>query len=106
MKQKKHKYAKAHMSYKRKPQHGAGFFDGINDFLKSTKILSGISSVLAPIAGGIAGTFLAGGPGVGTAIGTAVGSSATEGLKSLGYGQHSTKRRQRGQISSTGLSGL
>lgn len=77
-------------------QQGEGIFDGINDFLKRTKILSTVGNVLAPLAGATLGTFVS--PGVGTAVGTAVGSSLNEGLKSLGYGRKGKKMRGKGQM--------
>lgn len=72
---------------------GEGIFDGLNDFLKRTKILSSVGNVLAPLAGSALGTFVT--PGVGTAVGAAVGSSLNEGLKSLGYGR---RRKGKGQM--------
>ena len=64
---------------------GGDIWSDIDNGLKSSHILSNIGNVVAPVVGGLAGTFL-GGPGIGSAVGAAVGSSANELLKSQGYG--------------------
>lgn len=64
---------------------GAGLWDGFVNFLKSSKILSKVGDVLLPVAGGLAAGLFTANP-LGVAAGTAAGSSASEYLKSQGFG--------------------
>ena len=64
---------------------GAGLWDGFVNFLKSSKILSKVGDVLLPVAGGLAAGLFTANP-LGAAAGAAAGSSASEYLKSQGFG--------------------
>ena len=64
---------------------GAGIFDGFIKFLKDSKILSKVGDVLLPVAGGLAAGLFTANP-LGAAAGAAAGSSASEYLKSQGFG--------------------
>lgn len=76
---------------RRRRQMGTGIFEDIDDFLKTTHILSGVAGALGGVAGSAIGTAV-GGPGVGTAVGGAVGSSLVgSAVAQTGYG----KRRGR-----------
>ena len=65
---------------------GSGIFDGFVDFLKRSKILSKVGDVLLPVAGGLAAGLFTANP-LGAAAGAAAGSSASEYLKSQGFGR-------------------
>jgi len=64
---------------------GMGIFDGFVKFLKDSKILSKIGDVLLPVAGAALGGLFTANP-LGLAAGAAAGSSASEYLKSQGFG--------------------
>lgn len=73
---------------------GAGLWDGFVKFLKDTKVLSNVGGVLLPLGGaalgGTLGTaFSPIGTATGTALGTATGKSASEWIKSQGFGRRS-----------------
>jgi hypothetical protein len=65
---------------------GSGIFDGFIKFLKDSKILSKVGDVLLPVAGGLAAGLFTANP-LGAAAGAAAGSSASEYLKSQGFGR-------------------
>ena len=65
---------------------GAGLWDGFVKFLKDSKILSKVGDVLLPVAGGLAAGLFTANP-LGAAAGAAAGSSASEYLKSQGFGR-------------------
>lgn len=70
-------------------QHGAGFFDDVDEFLKTTHLLSAVGGAVAGLGGGIVGSAI-GGP-VGGAVGGAAASTLVgSGIRQLGYGK---KRR-------------
>lgn len=64
---------------------GMGIFDGFIKFLKDSKILSKVGDVLLPVAGAALGGLFTANP-LGLAAGAAAGSSASEFLKSKGFG--------------------
>ena len=65
---------------------GAGIFDGFIKFLKDSKILSKVGDVLLPVAGGLAAGLFTANP-LAAGVGAAAGSSASEYLKSQGFGR-------------------
>lgn len=69
---------------------GAGIFDGFVKFLRDSKILSKVGDVLLPVAGGLAAGLFTANPLAGLA-GAAAGSSASEYLKSQGFGRKMMK---------------
>lgn len=74
---------------------GAGIFDGFVKFLKDSKILSKVGDVLLPVAGGLAAGLFTANP-LGAAAGAAAGSSASEYLKSQGFGYKYMKGGESG----------
>jgi len=80
-------------SGKGKMMKGAGLWDSFVDFLKKSKVISNVGSVLLPVAagalGGTLGTALGGpaGTATGAAAGAAAGKSAADYIKSLGFGK-------------------
>lgn len=82
-------------SGRRKKMKGAGIFDGFIKFLKDSKILSKVGDVLLPVAGGLAAGLFTANP-LGAAAGAAAGSSASEYLKSQGFGGCGMMRKYRG----------
>lgn len=85
-------------SGKGKMMKGAGLWDSFVDFLKKSKVISNVGSVLLPVAagalGGTLGSALAGpaGTATGAAAGAAAGKSAAEYIKSLGFGKRKVGR--------------
>lgn len=70
----------------KKRMKGMGIFDGFVKFLKDSKILSKVGDVLLPVGGAaLAGLFTAN--PLAAAAGAAAGSSASEYLKSQGFGR-------------------
>ena len=65
---------------------GRGFFDDVDKFLKKSKIISNVGSVLLPVLGASGAGLLTANP-LGATVGAAAGSSANEYIKSLGYGK-------------------
>jgi hypothetical protein len=65
---------------------GEGFWDGVNDVLKRSKVISTVGKVVLPAAGAALGTAIE--PGMGSAIGAAGGTSLNNWIKSHGYGKH------------------
>lgn len=65
---------------------GAGLLEDISSNLKKSKLLSKVSEVLAPAAGGALGGLVTANP-LGAASGIAAGGALTEWLKSQGYGE-------------------
>lgn len=85
-------------SGRRKKMKGAGIFDGFVKFLKDSKILSKIGDVLLPVGGAALAGLLSANP-LGAAAGAAAGSSASEYLKSQGFGGCGMMRKYRGGAS-------
>lgn len=65
---------------------GAGLWDSFVGFLKDSKILSKVGDVLLPVGGALLGGLLSGNP-LAAGVGAAAGSSASEFLKSKGFGK-------------------
>jgi hypothetical protein len=74
------------MKHKKRIMKGDGIFDNINNFLKSSKLISSIGSVALPALGGLASGIFTANPIV-AGVGTAAGSSLNEYIKSQGYGR-------------------
>lgn len=72
-----------------KELRGDGILDDISSTLKKSKLLSKVSEVLAPAAGGALGGLVTANP-LGAAAGIASGGALTEWLKSQGYGESMT----------------
>ena len=73
-------------SRQRRRIKGDGIFDGINDFLKKSRLISSVGAVALPALGGLASGIFTANPIV-AGVGTAAGSSLNEYIKSQGYGR-------------------
>lgn len=95
--------AKLYDEYKKKQSgsgrmRGGSLWDGFVKFLKDSKLLSNVSGVLLPAAGGALGgtlgtAFSPVGTATGTALGAAAGKSAADWIKSQGFGRRKIMMR-------------
>jgi len=65
---------------------GEGFLENTNKFLKDSKLISNVGSVVLPLATGALGTAISVNP-VSGLVGAAAGKSVNEFIKSQGYGK-------------------
>ena len=93
------------MKHKKRMMKGDGIFDGINDFLKKSKIISNIGAVALPALGGLASGFFTANP-VASAVGASAGSSLNSYIREQGYGKmRGGAVYEKGQIPLHKLSG-